>query len=144
MSMNVPNGPRMFKHGVNYPQATRQKLYSKNTVHDIGSAVRFVCTVEVHLWHLIGVYRFGGLIDSCSALSVFTTCHSGRLGDAWSMGGKCVCRHLTTAWVAASVRRARLVCTDVWSMWEWNIVHVNVERRDIYVKHNEKPTSYRS
>ena len=47
--MNVPNGPRMFKHGVNYPQATRQKLYSKNTVRDIGSAVRFVCTVEVHL-----------------------------------------------------------------------------------------------
>ena len=47
--MNVPNGPRMFKHGVNYPQATRQKLYSKNTVRDIGSEVRFVCTVEVHL-----------------------------------------------------------------------------------------------
>ena len=35
MSMNVPNGPRMFKHGVNYPQATRQKLYSKNTVRDL-------------------------------------------------------------------------------------------------------------
>ena len=28
------------------------------------------------------LYRSGGLIDSCSALSVFTTCHYGRLGDA--------------------------------------------------------------
>ena len=28
------------------------------------------------------IYRSGGLIDSCSALSVFTGCHCGRLGDA--------------------------------------------------------------
>ena len=34
------------------------------------------------------VYRSGGLIDSCSALSVFTKCHCGRLGDACAIGTK--------------------------------------------------------
>ena len=38
--------------------------------------------------HLRAIYRSGGLIDSCSAFSVFTTCHSGRLGDTWTKGAK--------------------------------------------------------
>ena len=28
------------------------------------------------------IYRSGGLIDSCSDLSVFTGCHCGHLGDS--------------------------------------------------------------
>ena len=54
----------------------------------------------------------GGLIDSCSDLSVFTRCHSGCLvtRELWA---RSIMRHLTTAWGKRQLSRAGLVYTDV-------------------------------
>ena len=55
------------------------------------------------------VYKFGGLIDRCSALGVVYNVSLGSHSDTCMMGGECVCRHLTSAWVASSVGSVRLI-----------------------------------
>ena len=50
-----------------------------------------------------------GLLTIVLLWVLFTTCHFGRHDDTFRMGGECVCRHLTSAWVAASLRGAGLI-----------------------------------
>ena len=66
-----PSGTRMNVICIYYGTAEIRKTLKKPMIQKIIAYVTFET-----------IYRSGGLIDSCSAWSVFTECHCGRLGDA--------------------------------------------------------------
>ena len=76
-----------FSKYPNFQLKLIQMYCDEGVVHGVDdTGVSFQDWEEVPRFHAYvtfdRLYRSGGLIDSCSALSVFTTCHSGRLGDA--------------------------------------------------------------
>ena len=77
-------------------------IYNKNLTHPKKS-FQYICDI----WCVY--IDLAGLLILVLLWVLFTTCHFGSLGDPCRMGGKCVCRHLTSAWVASSLRGAGLI-----------------------------------
>ena len=74
----------------------RGSLVNENGLDTIIEGLPMAISVYF-LRHLVCVYRFGGLIDRCSALGVVYKCHLCSHSDACRVSGNCVCRHLTSA-----------------------------------------------
>ena len=60
------------------------------------NGMELIFVLGTHVTFGVYIYRFGGLIDRCSALGVVYKFHLCSHSDACRVSGNCVCRHLTS------------------------------------------------